>query len=42
VAAFYQRPALAFALVRLIADRMGENLQWAERALANAAETTPL
>lgn len=38
VTAFYQNPALAFALVRLIADRMGENLQLAERALANPGE----
>jgi hypothetical protein len=41
VAAFYQSPALAFALVRLIADRMGENLQLAERALASAGAPLP-
>jgi hypothetical protein len=42
VAAFYQRPALAFALVRLIADRMGENLQRAERMLDSAGLDSPV
>jgi CRP/FNR family transcriptional regulator, cyclic AMP receptor protein len=35
VAAFYQSPALAFSLVRMIVHRMGENLAQAESALAS-------
>jgi CRP/FNR family transcriptional regulator, cyclic AMP receptor protein len=41
VSAFYQSPALAFAVVRLIVDRLGDNLQRMEHALANAGGTLP-
>jgi CRP/FNR family transcriptional regulator, cyclic AMP receptor protein len=36
VTAFYRSPPLAFALVRLIADRMGDNLELADEALTRS------
>ena len=39
VAAFYQNPSLALALVRLIADRLANNAEQAELALATARGT---
>jgi CRP-like cAMP-binding protein len=42
VSAFCQSPALAFAVMRLVVDRLGENLQRMEHALANAGGTLPV
>jgi CRP/FNR family cyclic AMP-dependent transcriptional regulator len=41
ISAFYQSPALAFALVQLIVDRLGDNLQRAEQGVAKADGTLP-
>ena len=42
IAAFRKDPEFAFALVRLVVQRMGQNADWLERQLAMVRDTVPL
>ena len=42
IAAFRKDPEFAFALVRLVVQRMSQNAEWLERQLAMVRDTVPL